>query len=93
MKIGDKILCINDKGHRPYVSELNLQTPKLGEIYTIRGTRNYKGLGFTLEEVNNPILKYTDGICEPHWRSERFILWNPEEEMIELLKNKEKQKN
>lgn len=81
MKIGDKVLCVNDK--KWIYPQRN--HPKAGEVYTIRDidTQNHSIL---LNEIINDKQNFREGYLEPDFYLWRFIKWNPEEEMIELLK-------
>jgi hypothetical protein len=92
MKIGDKVLCViaSFRGRTPREISVGVTVPVVGEIYTIR---TIDADSIRLEEIINPELQYQNAFGELRFKKIRFILWNPEEEMIELLKNKEKQKN
>jgi hypothetical protein len=92
MKVGDKVLCVNASFRKRTVREViaGIKLPQLGEIYTIR---TIDSVAIRLEEIVNTELQYANTFGELEFKRERFILWNPEEEMIELLKNKEKQQN
>lgn len=81
MNIGDKVLCVR----KPVFFVVGKIEPEVGVVYTIRGAFNDGNgeSGVLLEEIYNTHLLYK---LEPGFFAFRFILWNPEEEEKELMK-------
>ena len=82
--VGQKIVCVSCSILRsPYRWETE---PTIGQVYTIRGIRDYPdGLGFTLEEIINPRAKYDEGVMECHFSSYRFRPVVEDKTQFELL--------
>jgi hypothetical protein len=93
--IGDKVLCIDGDNwswwnkRSPY---FGITTPKTGDIYTIRSTKNLGyDAGILLKEIKNKLYPFSgpDRMAEPKFIHHRFIKWNPEEETIEIKEKAE----
>lgn len=87
MNIGDKVLCIDDKGF-DWIHPT--ETPKTGEIYTIRNFHEHEGtIGLHLQEIVNPKRHFATGrYTEPGFLIVRFMPWNPEEEEISIMEER-----
>lgn len=76
MKIGDKVVCIDDSIPRPEVFRDFAYWPYEGSIYTIRGMQNSidRGKGLQLEELPNPTIYVPElgGHVEPAYSIKRF---------------------
>lgn len=75
MKVGTIVQCIDDK--YPEMVHVNgLNTPKLGEYYTIREICNSGKIGLLLVEIVNPKMNGTlngkSVFTEPQWIASRF---------------------
>lgn len=71
MKVGSLVECINDQ----YFANQDICTgfPKKGSIYTIREIfASDSDTGVLLDEIVNPLFKFTDGIAEPGFHIRRF---------------------
>lgn len=75
MKVGTIVQCIDDR-YPEKVYEYGLNTPKLGEYYTIREICNSGKVGLLLVEIVNPKMKGTINnipvFTEPQWVASRF---------------------
>lgn len=75
MKVGSKVLMINDVWdyNKPYYDRIKL--PLLGEIYTVRKIKdtNEPHSGIWLNEIVNPQLDFGGKFCEAGWYAWRFI--------------------
>lgn len=71
MKVGDKVVCINDSATQ---STLGVTYPKEGQIYTIRLIRKgYTGeLAILLQEIVNAPRMYRQGFHEIAFFMHRF---------------------
>lgn len=90
MKIGDKVLCIDDRNWRNKTVTLN--RPKIGEIYTIR---ELEPTAILLIEIVNRKYNCRDtithapiGLAEPSFFKWRFMPWNPKEEEISIMEER-----
>ncbi|MDO8516059.1 MAG: hypothetical protein Q7S28_02295 [bacterium] len=77
MKVGDKVVCVNDLFHSRFtdpftVGQLNL--PKKGQLYTVReAVEATDGSAILLEEIINSKFIYDiGGLREPAFSTERF---------------------
>ncbi len=74
MKVGQEVICINDK-FAPVQIEIIPNRPLENKMYTIRDiftTRN--GRAVHLEQLNNPLLSHPSGMgqFEPSFAIDRF---------------------
>lgn len=89
MKVGDKVVCINDKirrGAESFHSKYIKNWIKEGETYTLRkiDSGGNNGAGVLLKEVTNPIVYVPDlfGKIEPRFGIDRF---RPLEEVLDSI--------
>ncbi|WP_375436162.1 hypothetical protein [uncultured Hymenobacter sp.] len=75
-----EIVCINDDFTLLLVQNPNIQTPKRGPIYTVRGVYDtHRGYGITLAEINN--MAVAPGFPEANFHESRFAPVPPLEEI------------
>lgn len=80
--IGQQVICTNDDFTLLLVQNPNIQTPKRGPIYTVRGIYDtHRGYGITLAEIDNTHV--APGFPEANFHESRFAPLPPLEE-IEL---------
>lgn len=77
---GQQVVCTNDDFTMLLVQNPNIQTPKRGPIYTVRGIYlTHRGYGITLEEINNA--EVAPGFPEANFHESRFAPVPPLEEI------------
>lgn len=70
-RVGQKVVCIkkdtwNNIKH-------NETCPRFGEVLTVRCIdHDFEGAWLRFEEIVNPLIEYSCGLCEAHFRSDRF---------------------
>ncbi|GAB3223666.1 hypothetical protein GCM10027346_02920 [Hymenobacter seoulensis] len=78
--IGQEVICTNDDFMLLLVQNPNIQTPKRGPIYTVRGMyATHRGYGITLAEINNA--EVAPGYPEANFHESRFAPVPPYEEI------------
>ncbi|QJX48097.1 hypothetical protein HMJ29_14625 [Hymenobacter taeanensis] len=78
--IGQEVVCVNDDFTLLLVQNPNIQTPKRGPIYTVRGIFDtHRGYGITLHEINNAGV--APGFPEANFHESRFAPVPPLEEI------------
>lgn len=78
--IGQEVICTNDDFTLLLVQNPNIQTPKRGPIYTVRGLFDtHRGYGITLHEINNA--EVAPGFPEANFHESRFAPVPPLEEI------------
>jgi len=99
MKIGDKVVCVNNANMGTSYKEI---LPVVGEIYTIRSLGKFHGLSTCyLKEIVNKPYDYWDGFGEADFYLWRFRPINPlfgeetaeriEKEMSKVVKELDEQ--
>lgn len=88
MKVGSKVVLVNNIWDKLNWCYGKVTLPVLGEIYTVRGIKE-TGNSIYLEEIVNPYFLYADGVSgfEVSWFTWRFVELMPpaeEEETFEL---------
>ena len=77
---GQEVICTNDDFTLLLVQNPNIQTPKRGPIYTVRGVYDtHRGYGITLVEINNADV--APGFPEANFHESRFAPVPPLEEI------------
>jgi hypothetical protein len=78
--LGQEVICTNDDFTLLLVQNPNIQTPKRGPIYTVRGIFDtHRGYGLTLVEINNA--EVAPGFPEANFHESRFAPVPPLEEI------------
>lgn len=68
MRIGDKVVCINDG----FKSQYNEILPRKGQMYTIREVTNFGCPGIRLVEIVNPSKQYRNIYGECSFETDAF---------------------
>lgn len=96
MKVGDKVLCIDDSiggiQNVIFLSQYIPNWPKAGKFYTIRDIvfiEEKKQLGLLLEELRNPILPNKK--VEPTFSTDRFVKPISDQELAAMIEEQEKE--
>ncbi|TGE25147.1 hypothetical protein E5K00_08105 [Hymenobacter aquaticus] len=80
--VGQPVVCTNDDFMLLLLQNPNIQTPKRGPIYTVRGLYDtHKGFGITLAEISNA--EVAPGFPEANFHESRFAPV-PDVEELEL---------
>lgn len=75
MKIGNKVVCVNDKFDHPNTNAVYQQLPVAQKEYTIRSYKSTpQGPSVLLEEIKNPKIYFDEymGELEPRFHVNRF---------------------
>jgi len=73
MKVGDKIVCINNKRRILNCSKYYPNWIKKSRLYTVREVRKGRVL---LKEVHNPKLGFSKLKFEPGYKQKRFVSYS-----------------